>query len=66
MRTSDAFITEVVDGKFLNITAPGKPGRVVVTIGEKGFNVEMYPELSEEPIVETWATYQELEKEDAP
>lgn len=66
MRTSEAFTTEVVDDRYLNVTAPGKPGRVVITIGDEGFSVEMYPELSDEPVVETWATYQELEKDKQP
>lgn len=63
MSVSEAFTTEVVDGRHLNVTAPGKPGRICITLGDEGFNVEMFPELAEAPIVETWATYQELELE---
>lgn len=66
MRTSEAFTTEVVDDRHLNVTAPGKPGRVVITMGDDGFDVVMYADFGEEPVVETWATYKELEKEEQP
>jgi hypothetical protein len=63
MRTSEAFRTEVVDDRFLNVTIPGKPGRVLITLESEKLTVEIYPELSDEPVVETWATFRELELE---
>lgn len=66
MSVSETFVTEVVDGRHLNVTAPGKPGRILITLGDEGFNVELYPELAEEPIVGTGATYQELKLGEEP
>lgn len=63
MQISTAFQTEVVDGRYLNVTSPGKPGRIVIELGSDGFGVEMWPDFADQPIVETWATYQEMGNE---
>ena len=65
MSAKDPFITEIVDGQYLNVMAQGKPGRICIKLGDEGFGVTIYQDVSDEPVVETWATYQELEPEKA-
>lgn len=56
--------TTFPDDEYLRVEFDGKPGYINIKADDNGFVVEVFPDVGNDPVSATWATYNELEADE--